>query len=286
MRAIALLLLALALTSAELEQITLTDGRRLVGYYDEAAGKLTVEGPPKVVLSVAAAQIASRAAYVRPEETDPAKRDAASLVRLEAERDAAVAEATRLRSFAATRSGKDAEVATAQAAAQEDAAKALDQKIAAIRERSKPAEPLISDAPVPRAAPATRQSQGRQEAQKAIAEAYATRDKASAMLFDALVNLVKSMDLEPKPIPTLGPDPRESERDTHMKLTLENEKRSKLKGLLVSAEKAQFITQKEKWSAEVIEILDIPNESEARRIEREEFLRQGRNRAERQPKAK
>ena len=41
MRAILLLLVIAAVTAAQLEQITLADGRRFVGYYDETAGTLT-----------------------------------------------------------------------------------------------------------------------------------------------------------------------------------------------------------------------------------------------------
>ena len=86
MRPLILLLFALSLTAAELEQITLTDGRRLVGYYDDIAGTVTLDGPAKAVLPIAARQVASRAPYIRGPETAadataPAQREAAKAPR-------------------------------------------------------------------------------------------------------------------------------------------------------------------------------------------------------------
>lgn len=75
MRPIALLLLALSLTAAELEQITLTDGRRLIGYYDEAAGKIVLDGPTRAILPIRPDQVASRSPYVRSPEAEQAKKE-------------------------------------------------------------------------------------------------------------------------------------------------------------------------------------------------------------------
>jgi hypothetical protein len=65
MKSLLLALLCCSLGAAELEQITLADGRRLVGYYDEGAGTVTIEGPPKAVIAVTAAQVTSRSPYIR-----------------------------------------------------------------------------------------------------------------------------------------------------------------------------------------------------------------------------
>jgi hypothetical protein len=273
--AILLLMIAGTVTAAELEQITLTDGRRFIGYYDQVAGTLTVEGPPKAVIRVTGGQIAARAPYIRPIDTDPAKRDEAELVRLEAEHAAAIGEAERLRKFAGSRSGRDAEVATSQANERAAQAEKLAEQIAALKAR------VIARKPKPEptvATPASRQEQARQAAGKALAEAFALRDQAAAKEFEALVDLLKSIDLEEKEIPELGPDPRKSEVEQRERQKAENERRLNLRIRLEEAPQLHTAESKERWSTTVLRLLNMPNESEARRVEREEAERRAQER--------
>jgi hypothetical protein len=262
MRPLILLALALSLTAADLEQITLTDGRRLIGYYDEAAGKLTVEGPPKVVLNVTTAQVASRSPYVRAPEADPAKRDAAELVRLEAEREAALADIARLRKFASTRSGKDAEIALSQADERKAQADKLGDKISATRQR------IEATAPKPDAAPQQSQASpqtAREEVAAAMAEVHALRDQAAAKEFDALAAFLGKADLEEMPVPALGSDPRQSEIDKRQQVMDENARRTQLRELLGLVSSRKTHVAKEAWSKHVLSVLDmIPRRSAVR----------------------
>lgn len=241
MRPLALLLLALSLTAAELEQITLTDGRRLIGYYDGGAGTLTVEGPPKAVIRVAPTQIASRAAYVRPVETDPVKRDEAELIRLEAEHAAAVADATRLRDFAGKRSGKDAEVAMARANDRMEQAGALAEKIDALKAKvaeTKSPQPLIGATVADLPKSKTSLEEAQEGFVKARAEAARIRQQAVEVEFIAALKWLEAMDLNQQPVLDLGIDPRQSEVEARNRAILQNAFRSRYAKILEDARRA------------------------------------------------
>lgn len=259
-----LLLLAFVSLSiaADLEYITTADGRNFIGYYDAAAGTLTVEGPPKAVLRMPAAQITQRSPYIRVPDADPAKRDAAEVVRLEAEQAAALAEAARLRKFASTRAGKDVEVALAQANEHQSLAQALGAKADALRVRVASAR----QAATPLAAqPVADGSEPRSRIYKALAEVYALRDEATTKEFEALVEYLGSKDLAEKPLPPLSADPRQSEIEYHKELATENVRRSNLRDALSRAPKSRTHAEREQWSANVMAILEaIPKRSAAR----------------------
>ena len=269
MRALLLLLLALSLTAAELEQITLADGRRLIGYYDAEAGKLTVEGPPPVVLNVKPSQVASRSAYVRAPEADPAKRDAAELVRLEAERDAALADAARLHKFATTRTGKDVDIALSQSAERKEQADKAGEKIAVLKQRMAAAAAVATSAELVRQQPPQSAAHSaRQEVGSALAEVYALRDQASEKEFDALVSYLGKIDLTEASFPELSADPRQSEIDKRQQIADENERRRQLRELLGLAASRNTHVAKEAWSKSVLSVLDaIPRRSAAREQE-------------------
>lgn len=72
MRIILALLFVTALGAAELEQITTTDGRKLVGTYDENAGTMTLDGPGAAVIKLRPRDVKAREACVRPEAPAPA----------------------------------------------------------------------------------------------------------------------------------------------------------------------------------------------------------------------
>ena len=255
MRPLLLLLLALSLTSAELEQITLADGRRLIGYYDEAAGRLTVEGPPKAVLPITARQIVSRSPYVRAVETDPVKRDEAELVRLESEHAAAIADASRLRKFASTRTGKDAETAIAQADERVTQATRLAEKIDAARARLATSKP----APSPEQAsarPAPAKADSAQSALiKAREEARRLREQATALEFNAVVAWLQASDLTPLAPPILGEDPRQSEIDARDKAQGESRRRARMAKLLKESESITEPEQRDEWVKDVMSIV-------------------------------
>lgn len=232
MRPLALLLLALSLTAAELEQITLADGRRFVGYYDADAGTVTIEGPPRAVIRVKGSEVTSRAAYIRPPESDPAKRDEAELVRLEAEHAAAVAEAARLRKFAGSRSGKEAETATAQANARMEEAERLALEAESIRSRQQAAKPVASvldEQPKPRPRPSSAASAN---VAKAIQSAKELRERASELEFQALKEWLSTQDMTIQAPPALSKDPRASEVASVKNIKRQNFRREKMALLL------------------------------------------------------
>ena len=251
MRPLALLLLALSLTAAELEQITLADGRRFVGYYDADAGTVTIEGPPKAVIRVKGSEVTSRAAYIRPPESDAAKRDEAELVRLEAEHAAAVAEAARLRKFAGSRSGKEAETATAQANARAAEAEGLAAKMAAMRAKMAAAKAtpapvaILEEKPTEPAKPKVSESAANAALRAAITEALEMRDKAIRIEFDAYLAWLEAQDLTPKAPPRLGDDPRKSEVEAVAKINEENRTKEHKRSALDLARRCKTIEQKE-----------------------------------------
>lgn len=248
MRPLALLLLALSLPAADLEQITLVDGRRLIGYYDAEAGKLTVEGPPKAVLPVSAAQIVSRSPYVRAIETDPVKRDEQALIQLEAERDAALADVNRLRKFAADRTGKDAETALAQAAERADHAGRLADKIDAAKAR------LAANRPVPTKAAASPATGANERWEQAMREADDLRTQYINMRFTATVEWLKTQPTAPLVPPILGEDPRQSEIDARDRAVNEARKRARLAKLLRESEEVTTADQRDEWVKDVLSI--------------------------------
>jgi hypothetical protein len=60
-----LLCIACTLGAADLEQITTTDGRHLVGTYDDVNGVLVLDGPGTVTINLKPSQVKDRTPYVR-----------------------------------------------------------------------------------------------------------------------------------------------------------------------------------------------------------------------------
>lgn len=158
MRPYLLLALFSLCTAAELEQITTTDGRRLVGTYDEAAGTMTLDGPGAAVIKLRPRDVKSRDAFVRAEA--PAK-----------------------------------------------------------------AVPDASHSAVPVKLPDEKLT----DAFRAVTEAHAAADEAERL---AVVAWLRANDLEPVPVPTLGSDPRESERAAVERANQENGRRFNLRRAL------------------------------------------------------
>lgn len=66
MRHFILLAMFALCSAAEVEQITLADGRHLVGTYDDIAGTITLDGPGAAVIKVKRYDVKTREAYARP----------------------------------------------------------------------------------------------------------------------------------------------------------------------------------------------------------------------------
>lgn len=67
MRAMMLILFVVVGFAAELEQITTTDGRKLVGTYDDIAGTVTLDGPGAAVIRLKPEMVKQREPFVRAE---------------------------------------------------------------------------------------------------------------------------------------------------------------------------------------------------------------------------
>lgn len=228
-------------TAAELEQITTTDGRRLVGYYDAASQTMTLEGPPKAVIRLTGDQVADRNPYARAEEKDPVKRDAAALVKLEADRQAAIADATRLRKFATRESGKDSDVALAQAnerlAVAETLGKQIDEIQARMPAKAKPAKASAAPANSVAAAPLLAPDVSALPV-SGISVIFATADslrkQADAEERAAVIAWLKTQDLRMLPVPP-NHDLRPSEEAARNLIVQENNRREMYKDAIEGA---------------------------------------------------
>lgn len=236
MRYLLVLAFMCSLGAAELEQFTLTDGRRFVGYYDAEAGTATIEGPPRAVIKVKPSDILSRAPYVRPIDADPIKRDEAELTRLEAERAAAVADAVRLRQFAGTRSGMESDVAFAQAAERENQAASLVEKIDALRAKIDAARP---PKPERQATAKAIEAERTAKLDRAMEEAERLRQQALDLEFQAVVSWIESQNLAPADVPKLSKDPRQSEIEAQQRAEQENARKERLSNILAKAKRAE-----------------------------------------------
>lgn len=271
-----LLLLSLFALSyaADLEQITTTDGRRFIGYYDGEAQTMTIEGPPKAVVRIPREQVVERSAYIRPEEKDPVKRDAAALVKMEAERIAAIGEAARLFKYAESHSGQEAAAARIQAADRLSLADELSKRMAPIQERAaaakaaapKPVAVVVSDQDAPdQLLPATPSS----ATAKRLEEAFQMEDKACMAKFAAIRAYLADADLSPVKIPKVGPDPRRSDLHARDEAMNENGRRSALASILKAAESADTLSAKDAWCKRALQTAgaDLPQSSAARQAE-------------------
>jgi hypothetical protein len=254
------------LAGAELEQITISDGRRFIGYYDAGAGTITIEGPPKAVIRVTAEQVVGRSPVVRAPETDPVKRDEAELVRLEAEHAAAIADATRLRKFATTRSGKDAEVALSQADERAAQAARAAEKIDAVKARLVAAKPAAPAADLLPTAPAKTKSDDAAAAlTKARESARRLREEAISIEFDASVKWLEAQNLSKLVPPDLSDDPRKSEVEARQRAITESKRRAMFADILVQAKEAQTIQDKESVVEQLRGLQEVDNERKASR---------------------
>jgi len=61
-----LIFFSLSLAAADVEQITLADGRKLVGTYDDQTGTIMLEGPTKASIRVKRSQVVKREPYEAP----------------------------------------------------------------------------------------------------------------------------------------------------------------------------------------------------------------------------
>ena len=73
MRCLLLAMFSCALSAAELEQITTTDGRRLIGTYDDVAGVLVLDGPGAASIKLPSSQVKARSPFIRPPEPQAAE---------------------------------------------------------------------------------------------------------------------------------------------------------------------------------------------------------------------
>ncbi len=263
--------------AADLEQITTTDGRRFIGYYDGEAQTMTIEGPPKAVVRIPREQVVERSAYIRPEEKDPAKRDAAALVKMEAERIAAIGEAARLFKYAESHSGQEAAAARIQAADRLSLADELSKKMAPIQERAAAAK---AAAPDPKASAAPAQPPMSATAAK-LEEAYRLEEKAADIKFQALRAHLQAMDLTSMKVPELAADPRKSDELARRAIMAENERRVLLASLLKESDSATRLQHKSGWCHRAMMVLDeLPKESKAALAEAEAIAAADRLRVE------
>jgi hypothetical protein len=239
MRVLIALFLGISLGAAELEQITTADGRRFVGYYDADAQTMTIEGPPKAVIRLAGSNIVDRAPYVRPIEKDPIKRDEAAMVQMEAERLAAISDAARLRKFAQSRSGKESEIALAQANEQMTRATDLANKIDETRARIDQAKPKPETPATPAKPPQTSTQQAEDELAKAKVQAEKLREQAIEIEFAATLTWLKSLDLSPIEPAKLSEDPRQSEIDARNEAMRQTRHRGEYAKILEDAKQAR-----------------------------------------------
>jgi hypothetical protein len=180
--------------------------------------------------------VASRSPYVRAPEADPAKRDAAELVRLEAEREAALAEAERLRKFASTRTGKDAEVAIAQAFERDAVAKQASDRIATLR-AALPTPATETRVPAKPAAP--KGAEAAESLQRAKEEAAKLREQATLLEFNATVRWLESRHTGPILEPVLSADPTRSEIERHQRELANAAMNKRLGEILEKSKKAK-----------------------------------------------
>jgi hypothetical protein len=254
-----LLSLLFALTyAADLEQITTTDGRRFIGYYDGEAQTMTIEGPPKAVVRIPRDQVVERAAYIRPEEKDPVKRDEAALVKIEAERLAAIGEAARLFKYAEGHSGKEAETARLQASERMSHADDLAKKAEAVKARVEAAKgakvaPASATVAKPAAegeasskpAQAKAGADPRAEFARALAEAeaeYLEKQLTAGARYLSEVDTSESPEIK---------DPRQSEKNEADRISARNALSREFVGMKARVGKAKSIEEKRAFMQKV-----------------------------------
>lgn len=204
------------LWAASLERVTTADGRSLTGYYDPAAGTLTLDMVGRPVVQLPASQVVARVPVEQAPpllDDDPARRAASDLARLEAEALKAENDAARLRELARTRNGQEASELLRHAAEYSGEATSLRQRLRTLQiavDKERQAQVAVQTTTTGQPGQPGQLSP-EQTLSRAFAEGEIMRRAANQHDYEAAAAWLQAADLSPLTRIDLPADPRASD---------------------------------------------------------------------------